>query len=327
MVNIMKAIIYTHYGSPDNLRLTDVAKPTPKDDGVLVKVHAAAVNSADDRALRGEPFIARVFAFGLFKPKHPILGVDVAGVVEAVGRSVSRFKIGDAVYGDLSGSGSGSFAEYVAAPANLLAHKPAQLSFEEAAAVPMAGVTALQGLRDKGKLRAGEKVLIYGASGGVGSFAIQIAKALGAEVTAVTSTGKIDMARALGADHVVDYTREDFAADGAQYDVILGVNGYRPIGDYARALRPGGRYVMVGGSDAQIFEAMLRGPLHSGGGKTLGYLYAKPNADDLAFVGTLIEAGKVKPVVEGCYPLSETAEAMRALGSGHARGKVVIGVV
>lgn len=319
----MKAMVYTQYGSPDVLRLADVAKPTPKDDQVLVKVHAAAVNSADDRALRGEPFIARVF-FGLFKPKNPILGVDVAGVVEAVGRNVTRFKVGDAVYGDLSGSGSGSFAEYVAAPAHLLAHKPAHLSFEEAAAVPMAGVTALQGLREKGRLQAGERVLIYGASGGVGTFAIQIAKALGAEVTAVTSTGKVEMARALGAAHVVDYTRDDFAANGAQYDVILAINGYRPIADYARALRPGGRYVMAGGSDAQIFEATLRGPLMSRGGKTLGHLFAKPNADDLAFLGELIEAGVVKPVIERCYPLSETADALRYLGSGHARGKVVI---
>ncbi len=321
----MKAIIYTQYGSPDNLRLTDVAKPTPKDDQVLVKVHAAAVNSADDRALRGEPFIARLF-FGLFKPKNPILGVDVAGVVEAVGRNVTRLKVGDAVYGDLSGSGAGSFAEYVAAPAKLLAHKPARLSFEEAAAVPMAGVTALQGLRDKGKLRAGEKVVIYGASGGVGAFAIQIGKALGAHVTAVTSTGKLEMARDLGADAVVDYTRDDFAANGAQYDVIAAINGYRPIADYARALRPSGRYVMVGGSDAQIFEATLRGPLMSRGGKTLGALFAQPNADDLAFLGELIEAGVVKPVVERCYPLSETADALRYLGTGHARGKVVIGV-
>lgn len=322
----MKAIVYTQYGTPDVLRLTNVAKPTPKDEQVLVKVHAAAVNSADDRAMRGEPFIARVFAFGLFRPKNPILGVDVAGTIEAVGRNVTQFRVGDAVYGDLSGSGCGSFAEYVAAPANLLAHKPARLSFEDAAAVPMSGVTALQGLRDKGQIKAGERVLIYGASGGVGTFAVQIAKALGAHVTAVTSTSKLEMARTLGADAVVDYTREDFAADGAQYDVILAVNGYRPIADYARSLRLGGRYVMVGGSDAQIFEAFLRGPLMSRGGKKLGHLYAKPNAGDLAFLGELIEASKVRPVIERCYPLSETAEALRYLSAGHARGKVVIGV-
>ena len=322
----MKAIVYTQYGSADNLRLTDVAKPTPKDDEVLVKVHAVGVNSADDRTLRGEPFIARVFAFGLFKPKNPILGSDIAGVVEAVGRNVTAFGVGDAVYGDLSNDGLGGFAEYVAAPAHRLARKPARLSFEEAAAVPMAGVTALRALREKGRLRAREKVLIYGASGGVGTFAVQIAKAMGGDVTAVTSTGKLAMMRELGTDHVVDYTREDFAAQGAQYDVILGVNGYRPIADYARALRPGGRYVMVGGSDAQIFEALLRGGLMSRGGKTLGSLIAKPNADDLAFVGELIDAGKVKPIVERCYPLSETADAPRYLGAGHARGKVVIGV-
>jgi NADPH:quinone reductase-like Zn-dependent oxidoreductase len=322
----MKAIIYTHYGSPDNLRMTDVPKPTPKDDQVLVKVHAAAVNCGDDRALRGEPFIARVFAFGLFKPKNPILGSDIAGVIEAVGRNVTAFKVGDEVYGDLSNDGLGGFAEYVAAPARLLARKPAHLTFEEAATTPMAGVTALQALRDKGRLRAGEKVLIYGASGGVGTFAVQIAKALGGDVTTVTSTGKMGMMRELGADHVVDYTREDFATQGAQYDVILGVNGYRPIADYARALRPGGRYVMVGGSDAQIFEALLRGSLMSRGGKTLGSLVAKPNADDLRFLAGLIDAGKVKPIIERCYPLSETADAMRHLGAGHARGKVVIGV-
>jgi NADPH:quinone reductase-like Zn-dependent oxidoreductase len=320
----MKAVIYTQYGTADMLRYTDVPKPTPKDDEALVAIRATGVNSADDRALRGEPFIARLFAFGLFKPKHPILGSDIAGVVEAVGRSVTSWKVGDEVYGDLSGCGLGGFAEYVAAPAHLLARKPARLTFEEAASVPMAGVTALQAVRDKGGVQAGEQVLIYGASGGVGTFALQIAKALGAHVTAVSSAAKAERLRVLGADRVLDYARDDFAADGARYDVILAVNGYRPIAEYKRALRGGGRYVMVGGSDGQIFEALLRAPLMGGGGVTLTSLMAKPNARDLDVLREMIESGSITPVIDRCFRLGETADALRYLGAGHAHGKVVI---
>lgn len=234
----MKAIVYTEYGSPDVLRLSEVAKPTPKDDEVLVKVQATGLNAADRYALSGKPFIARLMIGGPRRPKHTILGADVAGQVEAVGPNVTRFRSGDAVYGDLSGVGSGGLAEYVCASEGVWALKPDGIPFEQAAAVPMAAVTALQALRDKGQLRPGQRVLVYGASGGVGTFAVQIAKALGAEVTAVCSARNADMARVLGAAHVIDYTREEFAQSGQGYDIVLAVNGYRPIGDYQRALAP-----------------------------------------------------------------------------------------
>jgi len=319
----MKAIIYTEYGSPDVLRLSEVAKPAPRDNEVLVKVMATGLNAADRYKLSGKPFIARLMTGGARRPKHTILGADVAGVVEAVGRGVTRFRPGDAVYGDLSGVGSGGLAEYVGAPEGVWARKPEGISFEQAAAVPMAAVTALQGLRDKGQLRAGQRVLVHGASGGVGSFAVQIAKALGGEVTAVCSARNVDMARALGADHVIDYTREDFAQNGQRYDIVLAVNGYRPIGDYQRALAPGGVYVMVGGAMKQIFQALLLGPALSRRGRVAS-VTAKPNSADLAAVGELLQAGQVRPVIDRCYPLEEAAEAFRYLEKEHARGKVVI---
>lgn len=257
----MKAMIYTQYGSPDGLRLVDMPKPIPKTGEVLVKIHAAAVNSADIRLLRGQPFIVRLTGYGMFKPKHTILGSDIAGRVEAVGSGVTEFKPGDFVYGDLSNDGMGGFAEYVAAPQAVLAPMPSTLRFEEAAAVPLAGITALQALRDKGQVRAGERVAINGASGGVGTFAVQIAHALGADVTAISSASKLELLKELGAAQVIDYASEDFTERVGQYDVILGINGYHSLAHYARALKPGGRYVMVGGTDAQIFEAMLRAPL------------------------------------------------------------------
>lgn len=321
----MKAITYTQYGSPDMLRFTDVPKPALRDGHVLVKIHAVAVNSADDRLLRGEPRVMRLM-FGLFKPKNTILGSDIAGRVEAVGRGVTQFRVGDAVYGELSGSGMGGFAEYVVAPVGVLAHKPAQLSFEEAAAVPMAGITALQALRDQARLRAGEQVLIYGASGGVGTFAVQIAKALGARVTTATSARKMAQARELGADTALDYAHADFALGDAQYDVIIAVNGYRPIAEYRRALRPGGRYVMVGGSDAQIFQALFLGGLMSRGGIRLSSLMAKPGSADLDALRELIDAGSIRPIIDRSYRLSEAADAVRYLAGGHASGKVVITV-
>jgi NADPH:quinone reductase-like Zn-dependent oxidoreductase len=266
-------------------------------------------------------------AGGLRKPKHTILGSDIAGQVESVGRNVKAFKVGDAVYGDLSGAGQGGFAEYVAAPEHLLAKKPAGLTFEEAAAVPMAAVTALQGLRDAAKLQAGQKVVIYGASGGVGTFAVQLAKVFGAEVTAVCSTRKVEMVRSLGADHVIDYTREDFTKNGQRYDLVVAVNGYRSIFDYLRALVRGGRHTVLGGSMAQIFQAMLLGPLISMvGSKKVAGLTAKPNGQDLALVGELLDDRKVMPVMDRCYPMNETAEALRYVGDGHAVGKVVISV-
>ncbi|MBK6791868.1 MAG: NAD(P)-dependent alcohol dehydrogenase [Anaerolineales bacterium] len=322
----MKAIITERYGTPDVLEFKETAKPTPKDNEVLVKIHAASLNMFDWHLLTADIFLVRLNA-GFFKPKYKIPGADVAGRVEAVGKNVTQFKVGDEVYGDLAASGCGSFAEYVAVPEKALALKPVNLTFEEAAAFPMAAVTALQGLRDAGKIQAGHKVLIQGASGGVGSFAVQIAKVLGAEVTAVCSTRNMELVRSLGADHVIDYTKEDFTKNRKQYDLILAVNGYHPITDYKDALTPKGMYVMAGGTTKQIFEAVLRGSFVSEkDGRKLGALTAQPKQADLIYLKGLAEAGKIKPVIDKRYPLSETAQALRYLGEGHARGKVILTV-
>ncbi|MBV9227930.1 MAG: NAD(P)-dependent alcohol dehydrogenase [Chloroflexi bacterium] len=321
----MKAVVYTQYGSPDVLQFKEVEKPTPKDDEVLIKVSAVAVNAADWRLLRADPFLARLYN-GLLKPKRTILGSDVAGRVEAVGRNVKQFQPGDEVFGDLFGYW-GAFAEYVCVPEKTVVLKPANLTFEEAAAVPLAAVTALQGLRDKGQIQPGQKVLIQGAGGGVGTFAVQIAKAFGAEVTAVCSTKNVDIVRSIGADHVIDYTQEDFTKNGQHYDLILAVNGYHPISDYKRALSPRGRYVSTGGSMAQYYQTTLLGPwISMTGEKKMGYLAMKQNIKDLVFLKELLEGGKVVPVIDRRYPLSEVAEAIRYLEKGHARGKVVITV-
>jgi len=316
----MKAIVYTKYGPPDVLQLKEIEKPTPKDNGVLVKVHAASVNKADLYLLRG-PFLLRLMGAGLLKPKRKILGTDIAGRVEAVGRNVKQFQPGDEVFG----GGRGGFAEYTCAREDRLALKPTNITFEEAAAVPIAAVTVLQGLR-KGHVQPGQKVLINGASGGVGTFAVQIAKSFGAEVTAVCSTGKLDMVRSIGADHVIDYTQEDFTKSGQRYDLIIAANGYHSILDYRHALSPKGICVTTGGSMAQIFQAMLLGPLISlTGSKKMGSMgIAKLNQKDLVLVKELLEAGKVVPVIERRYPLSQVAEALRYLEEGHAQGKVVI---
>ena len=319
----MKAVVNTQYGSPDVLQLKEVERPTPKDNEVLVKVHAVSVNAADWHLLRADPFLVRL-QFGLFKPRHTILGADIAGRIEAVGRDVKRFKVGDDVFGDISGSGWGGFAEYACAREDTLVRKPANISFEEAAAVPMAAVTALQGLR-KGGIQPGKKVAINGASGGVGTFALQIAKAFGAEVTAVCSTRNVELARSLGADHVIDYTQEDFTKNGKQYDLILATNGYHPLADYQRALSPTGSYVMTGGTNAQMTEAMLYGPLKSRNGKQqMGNLLAQPNQKDLETVAELLADGKVKSIVARRYSLAETADAIRCVEAGHAQGKIVI---
>ena len=321
----MKAIVCTKYGSPDVLQLKEVAKPIPEDNEVLVEVHAASVNDWDWGLLRGKPFLNRLL-FGLLKPKIKILGCDIAGRVEAVGRNVKQFQPGDEVFGDISGCGWGGFAEYVCARENALALKPASMTFEEAAAVPQAAVLALQGLRDKGQIQPGQKALINGAGGGVGTFAVQIAKSFGAEVTGVDSTRKLDMVRSIGADQVIDYTQEDFTQSGQRYDLILDVAAYHSIFDYKRALSPRGIYVMVGGSTARIFQAMFLGPLISmTGSKKMSILMHKPNKD-LAFMKELFEAGKVVPVIDGRYPLSEVPEALRYFGEGHAKGKIVITV-
>jgi NADPH:quinone reductase-like Zn-dependent oxidoreductase len=321
----MKAIVCPKYGSPEVLQLKEVEKPTPKDDEVLVRIHAASVNMYDWHLLTADIFMVRLMGGGLLRPKHPIPGADIAGRIEAAGRNVRQFRPGDEVFGDISACGDGGFAEYVSVRESSLALKPRNLTFEEAAAVPMAAITALQGLRDQGHIQPGQKVLIQGASGGVGTFAVQLAKSFGAGVTAVCSTRNLEQARSLGADHVIDYTKEDFTKSGQQYDLILAANGYHPLSDYKRALTPRGIYVMAGGSMAQIFQAMLLGSwMSKTGGKKMGGITGKPNQGDLTFMKGLLEAGKVVPVIDRRYPLIETAEALRYLGEGHARGKIVI---
>lgn len=319
----MKAIVSERYGSPDVLELREVEKPTPDENQVLIKVHAASVNAYDWHMLTADIFLVRLGA-GLFKPKNTRRGADIAGRVEAVGSNVKQFQAGDEVFGCI---GSGGFAEYACAKEDLLALKPGGLTFEEAAAAPMAALTALQGLRDMGQIQPEQKVLINGAGGGVGTFSVQFAKYFGAEVTAVCSTRNLDVARSLGADHLIDYTREDFTKNGLRYDLILAVNGYRSIFDYRRALNPKGIYVVAGGSLAQILQGILLGSrLSKNGGKKMGFFMANLNQKDLGFIKKLIEAGKVKPVIDRCYPLREAAEALRYLGEGHAKGKVVITV-
>jgi NADPH:quinone reductase-like Zn-dependent oxidoreductase len=319
----MKAFVYTRYGSPDVLQLTEVASPALADNQVLIKICAASVNPLDWHFMRGEPLFIRLIT-GLRKPKHNVLGSDIAGRVEAVGANVKLFQPGDEVFGGL---GVGGFAEYACATEDRLSLKPANLSFEEAAAVPIAAVTALQGLRDKGKIKPGCKVLIDGASGGVGTFAIQIAKSFGAEVTAVCSTGKLDTARSIGADHAIDYTREDFTRSGLLYDLILGANAYHSLFDYRRALSPDGIFVSVGGNASFLgmLEGMLVAPLLSMiGHKKTCVVIANMNSKDLDFLKDLLETGKVVPVIDRRYPFSELTEAIRYLEDGHARGKVVI---
>ncbi|OMF60045.1 alcohol dehydrogenase [Paenibacillus sp. FSL R5-0490] len=320
----MKAIVYQKYGTPDNLRLTDLDKPVPRDQEVLVKVHAASVNYGNLVLLKGKPYLAR-FAYGLLKPRHTVPGGDIAGQVEAVGKGVTQFQPGDNVYGDLSGCGWGGFAEYVSVPEKALAIKPANLTYKEAAAVPMAGVTALQALRNKGNIQAGQRVLIYGASGGVGTFAVQIAKSFGAEVTGICSTRNLDILRTLGADHAIDYKKEDFAKRTEKYDLILAVNGYQPISAYKRALKSNGTYVLSGGSGAQFTQAMVMGPWISfTGNKKMSSMLQRQNQEDLIYMSELIEAGKVKPVIDRSFKLSEVDKAFRYFEEGHAQGKVII---
>jgi NADPH:quinone reductase-like Zn-dependent oxidoreductase len=324
----MKAIVYKKYGPPDVLHLEEVKKPAPRDEEVLVKVHAASINAGDWHLLTGDPFPMRLMGVGLFRPKNTILGADIAGQVEVVGRKVQQFKPGDAVFGDIFGLGSGSFTEYVSVPESVLALKPSNISFEEAAAVPVAAVTALQGLRDRGHIQPGQKVLINGASGGVGTYAIQIAKAFGAEVTAVCSTRNLEMARSIGADHVIDYTQEDFTQNGRQYDLILGANGYQPLSAYKRALTPHGIYVFIGGLPAQIIQSLFIGPIMSKtDGRKMTSVMKKANQKDLLVIRDLLEDGKIKPVIDACYPLCETPEAFRYFGKGHTHGKVIITIV
>jgi NADPH:quinone reductase-like Zn-dependent oxidoreductase len=320
----MKAIVYTEYGLPDVLQLKEVERPTPKDNEVLIKVHAVSVNASDWEYLRGRPLYARLG--GLRKPRKRILGSDIAGQVEAVGTNVKQFQLGDEVFGDILDL-MGGFAEYVCAPENKLALKPASMTFEEAAAIPQAAVIALQGIRDKGQVQSGQRVLINGAGGSAGTFAVQLAKLYGAEVTGVDNTGKLDLMRSLGADHVIDYTQEDFTENGKQYDLILDVVAHRSVFAYKRALRPNGSYFFVGGSVATIFQILLLGPwIRRTTGKKIRILAVQPNTEDVDFMKELSEAGKVTPVIDRTYPLSEVPDAIGYVGEGQAKGKVVITV-
>lgn len=316
----MKAMVYTKFGSPDVLQLKEVEKPIPKDNEISIRVRAASANPYDWRHLRADPFLIRLMGAGLLKPKHRILGADIAGEVEAAGSRVKQFRAGDAVFGEVS---YGGFAEYVCVDENRVILKPADLTFEEAAAVPMAALTALQGLRDKGRIRAGQKVLINGASGGVGSFAVQIAKSFATEVTGVCRTTKMDFVRSMGADHVIDHTREDVTKNKQEYDLIFDMAACRSISQYKRILSPGGIYVLAGGSMARIFQLML---ISMTGAKNMGIMVAKMRQEDLLFIMELIHGGKVRPIIDRRYPLNETAEALRYLEEGSACGKVVITV-
>jgi NADPH:quinone reductase-like Zn-dependent oxidoreductase len=324
----MKAVVYTNYGSPDVLEIRDIKKPVPNDDQVLIKVRAASINPLDWHFMEGTPYIMRALGVGLRKPKDPRLGVDMAGQVEAVGKNVTQFKPGDEVFGGRDGA----FAEYVCARADrAVVLKPANITFEEAASVPIAAITALQGLRDKGHVSAGQKVLINGASGGVGTFAVQIAKSFGADVTGVCSTRNLDLVRSLGADHVIDYTKEDFTKSDQRYDVILDNVGTQPLSGFKRVLAPKGICVMIGGGGpndggligpmARPIRALLLSPFMS---QKMGMMMADLNKKDLNVLGDLMRSGKVKPVVDRTYPLSQIADAIRYLEQGHARGKVVI---
>jgi NADPH:quinone reductase-like Zn-dependent oxidoreductase len=320
----MKAIVRTQYGSPDVLQFTEVEKPIPKDDEVLIKLYAASVNPLDLYLLRGTPVIRMIP--GLRTPTQKVLGCDIAGRVEAVGSHVKQFQPGDEVFG-VTGFAGGGLAEYVCAIEDRLALKPAKSSFEEAAALPIAAITALQGLRDKGRIQPGQKVLIDGASGGVGTFAVQIAKSFGAEVTAVCSTSKMNTARSLGADHVIDYTQENFTKDRQRYDLILAANAHHSIFDYSRVLTQAGICVVVGGSLVRILQAVLLGSFLSRiGSKKTCFFVANINQKDLVFLKGLVETGKVVPVIDRRYPLSDAAEALRYLEQRHANGKVVLTV-
>jgi len=320
----MKAIVYHEYGSPDVLKLEEVQKPTPADNQLLIKVQAVSINRSDWEGLTGKPLYARIG--GLLKPRDRILGSDIAGIVEAVGKDVKQFKPGDEVFGLILNYGGG-FAEYACKSEKALALKPAGMTFEEAAAIPQAAFIAMQGIREKGKVQPGQEVLINGAGGGTGTFAIQLAKLAGAFVTGVDNPEKLELMQSLGADHVIDYTKEDFTKNGQQYDLILDVIAYRSIFAYKRALKPNGSYFMAGGSVATIFQSLLLGPwIRRTTGKKISVLMVQTDSKDLVYMTELIQSGKVTTVIDKRYTLSETGEAMRYLGEGHAKGKVVITV-
>lgn len=322
----MRAVIRDRYGPPEVLRLEELAAPEPKGDQVRVAVRAVSVNAPDWRLMPESPGLSRLY-LGLLRPKVRTLGSDVAGVVEATGPCVTQLRSGDEVFGDLSRVGFGGFAECVCASEKVFARKPPQVSFELAAATPMAGVTALQALRDSGGAQAGQKVLIAGASGGVGTFTVQVAKILGLDVTAVCSAAKVEQARSLGADRVIDYSQEDFTRGSERYDLIVAINGNRSLREYRRVLAPRGTYVMVGGGDKQLMQSILWGPVLSLFGKQrFRFALGRPSQADLAYLGELLTSGRLRPVIDRHYPLHEVPAAIRYVKSGHATGKVIIDV-
>ena len=320
----MKALVYHKYGSADVLKLEDVAMPTPKDDEVLIKIHAVSINGSDREGLIGKPLYARMG--GLRKPSYPILGSDIAGHVEKAGRNITQFQSGDEVFGEIPGY-HGGFAEYACASETTLALKPASLTFEEAAAIPQGGVIALQGIREKGKVQAGQQVLINGAGGSAGVFAVQLAKLYGAEVTGVDNAGKMDFLRSLGADHVIDYAHQNFTKNGKQYDLILDLIAHRSVFAYRRALKPNGTYFFVGGSVATLFQILFLGPwIKRTTGRNVRILMVPQNNKDLIAITELCIAGKVSPIIDRVYPFDKGPEALRYVGEGRAKGKVVIQV-
>ncbi len=317
----MKAIICTRYGSPEVLQLQEVEKPQPKDDQVLVRVCAASLNALDLNGMKG-PLVMRVLSGSMREPKNKVLGADIAGRVEAVGREVTRLAPGDDVFG---GIGAGGFAEYACVSAERLAKKPAGVSYEAAAASPVTGFTALQAVRDRAHVKPGQRVLVSGAAGGVGTMAARLAKAFGADVTAVCGAGHVDLLRSAGAHHVMDYTAQDFTRSAERYDVILAVNGYHPIWAHARALAPNGTYVVVGGALRQIAEVMALGKMLARDGRTLMFMgIAKVNASDLETLAQMLAAGQIAPVIEKCYSLGQVPEAMRYMAGGHVGGKLIV---
>lgn len=324
---MMKAIAQTQYGSPDVLHLQTVAKPVPKENEVLIKIHASSINAGDWHLMRGTPYLIRLMFGGLFKPTIPILGMDVAGRIEAVGSTVSQFKPGDEVFGDLSSSGFGGFAEYACAPEEAIAHKPDNVTLEEAAAIPAAALAALQALRDCGNIQTGQRVLINGASGGVGSFAVQMAKAWGAEVTAVCNGSKVDMVAAMAPDHIIDYTQTDVTQTTQPYDLIVDAAAYRSFSAYLPILAPGGTYVVIGGATVSFFQSMLLGSwVAKRRNFTIKSLESVPNAEDLKTIRQMVEDGKIAPQIDRYYPLQEVADAMRYVENRQVCGKVVIRV-
>lgn len=323
----MKAIVQTVYGAPEVLQLVEVDRPIVPENGVLVRVYASSVNAADWHLMRGQPLLARLMFGGLLKPKFKTLGLDVAGVVEAVGSKVSQFQPGDAVFGDLSEVGFGGFAEYVCAVESAFVHKPEQLSFAEAGVVPVAALTALQALRNYGQIQAGQRVLINGASGGVGSFAVQLAKAWGAEVDAVCAGAKMAMVRSLGADHVIDYYQTDITKLPAQYDLILDAAAFRSVYANLPILKPQGRYVLVGGSTARLFQTMFLAPwIGRSSDKTAHVVVAKPNQADLLVLQGFLTKGQIKPLIDRTYPLKGVPQAIQQMEQRQVTGKIAIAV-